>query len=71
MSIPSPDLQRELQKEEEALYPGSDGKPIADNTRQLRWIVTIYTRLAGMFRSDPNVFVAADLLWYPEHQFMP
>lgn len=65
MSILSSELQRELQEEEE-LYPGSDGKPMADNTKQLRWIVTIYTGLAGMFRNDPNVFVAADLLWYPE-----
>jgi Uma2 family endonuclease len=40
---------------------------MADNTKQLRWIVTIYTGLAGMFRDDPNVFVAADLLWYPAY----
>lgn len=70
MSIPSPDLQRELQEEEDP-SPGSDGKPIADNTRQLRWIVTICAGLAGMFRNAPKVFVVADLLWYPEHQFMP
>ena len=64
MVILSPELERELRKEE-ALYPSSDGKPMADNTKQLRWIVTIYTGLAGMFRDAPNVFVAADLLWYP------
>lgn len=63
VSLP-PELEKELRKEG-SLYPGSDGKPIADNTKQLRWIVTIYTGLAGMFRDDPNVFVAADLLWYP------
>ncbi len=65
MAILSPEMEKEL-RTEERLYPGSDGKPMADNTKQLRWIVTIYTGLAGMFRDDPNVFVAADLLWYPE-----
>ena len=25
----------------EVIYPESDGKPIADNTKQFRWIVTI------------------------------
>lgn len=65
MVILPPDLEKEL-REEERIYPGSDGKPIADNTKQLRWIVTIYTGLAGMFKDNPNVFVAADLLWYPE-----
>ena len=47
------------------VYPESDGLPMADNTRQLRWIVTIYDNLCAMFRDDPNVFVAANLLWYP------
>lgn len=66
MVILSPEVEKEL-REEERIYPGSDGKPMADNTKQLRWIVTIYTGLAGMFKDDPNVFVAADLLWYPEY----
>lgn len=48
MVILSPELGKEL-REEERIYPGSDGKPIADNTKQLHWIVTIYTGLAGMF----------------------
>ncbi len=65
MVVLSPETEKEL-REEEQLYPGSDGKPMADNTKQLRWIVTIYTGLAGMFKDDPNVFVGADLLWYPE-----
>ncbi|GIV18532.1 MAG: hypothetical protein KatS3mg023_0283 [Armatimonadota bacterium] len=65
MVVLSPEMEKELREEEE-LHPASDGKPIADNTKQLRWIVTIYTGLAGMFRDNPNVFVGADLLWYPE-----
>jgi Uma2 family endonuclease len=46
-------------------YPESDGKPMADNTRQLRWITTLYGNLAALFDDRPDVFVAADLLWYP------
>ncbi|HAJ37624.1 MAG TPA: hypothetical protein DCL15_18305 [Chloroflexi bacterium] len=47
------------------IYPESDGKPIADNTRQFRYIVTIQGGLDALFKDDPNVFVAGDLLWYP------
>ena len=46
-------------------YPDSDGQPIADNTKQFRWIVTIKENLELLFAADPNVFVAGDLLWYP------
>lgn len=46
-------------------YPDSDGKPMADNTKQFRWIVTIKENLDLLFADNPNVFVAGDLLWYP------
>jgi len=46
-------------------YPSTDGEPMAQNTRQYRWIVTIQGGLAAMFLHDPNVFVAGDLFWYP------
>jgi Uma2 family endonuclease len=46
-------------------YPDSDGQPMADNTKQFRWIVTIKENLDLLFAADPNVFVAGDLLWYP------
>jgi Uma2 family endonuclease len=46
-------------------YPDSDGKPLSDNTLQFRWIVTIQGGLDALFRDDPDVFVAGDLLWYP------
>jgi len=49
----------------EIAYPESDGKPMADNTRQFRYIVTIQGGLDALFQDDPNVFVAGDLLWYP------
>lgn len=47
------------------VYPESDGMPMADNTVQLRHIVTIYGGLSAVFRNNPNIFIAADLLWYP------
>ena len=46
-------------------YPDSDGLPIADNTVQYEWIVTIKGGVDALFVDDPNVFVAGDLLWYP------
>jgi Uma2 family endonuclease len=47
------------------VYPESDGEPIAENTLQFRWIVTIQGNVDSLFKDDPNVFVAGDLLWYP------
>ena len=46
-------------------YPDSDGQPIAENTLQFQWIVTIKENLEALFRRQPDVFVAGDLLWYP------
>jgi Uma2 family endonuclease len=46
-------------------YPDDDGLPMADNTLQYRWIVTIQGGLDALFRDDPDVFVAGNLLWYP------
>jgi Uma2 family endonuclease len=47
------------------IYPDSDGNPMADNTKQFRWIVVIQQNLDWIFALDPKVFVAGDLLWYP------
>ena len=49
----------------EVIYPDSDGKPMADNTRQFDTIVMIQGGLAALFADRPDVFVAGDLLWYP------
>ncbi len=45
-------------------YPDSDGKPMADNTRQARWIIVLYGNLTALLRTVPDVLIAADLLWY-------
>jgi hypothetical protein len=47
------------------VYPDSDGKPMADNTLQFRWIGTIKEGLEQTFHDGPDVFVAGDLFWYP------
>jgi hypothetical protein len=47
------------------VYPESDGLPMADNTKQMRWIVVLYGNLAAMYREASDVFVAGDLFWYP------
>ena len=54
-----------LDRPAEIVYPESDGQPMADNTKQFRWIVTIEGGIDALFKDDPNVFVAGDLLWYP------
>jgi Uma2 family endonuclease len=48
----------------DVLYPASDGKPMADNTIQYRWIVRLVANLKQLLK-DQTAFVAGDLLWYP------
>jgi Uma2 family endonuclease len=50
---------------EPIIYPESDGKPMAENTKQFETLVTIQGGIAADHADDPNVFVAGDLLWYP------
>ncbi len=57
-------MQPPTTSEPEVEYPDSDGQPMSDNTLQFQWIVTIQGNLDALFRHDPNVFVAGDLLWY-------
>lgn len=52
-------------KQPKIIYPETDGKPMAENTKQFRWIVTIKEGLEAVFDAAPNVFIAGDLLWYP------
>src|SRR5947209_12939024 len=54
-----------LQKTKAIIYPESDGQPMADNTRQFRWIVTLAGNLQALFRDRPDVFVCGNQNWYP------
>jgi Uma2 family endonuclease len=47
------------------VYPDTDGKPMAENTKQYRWIVMIKENLEILLASILDVFIAGDLLWYP------
>src|SRR5262249_43498454 len=49
----------------EITYPERDDKPMSDNTKQMRWIATLYGNLCALFRDRSDVFVAGDNLWYP------
>jgi Uma2 family endonuclease len=53
----------------EIIYPDSDGKPMADNTKQFECITKIKGNLDILFENSENVFVAGDLLWYPAEGF--
>lgn len=46
-------------------YPDSDGNPMADNTKQFRWIQLYKGNLDVLFSARDDVFIAGDLLWYP------
>jgi Uma2 family endonuclease len=58
-------IDTSLQQERNIRYPESDGQPMAENTRQFRWIVMIKENLETLFQDQADVFVAGDLLWYP------
>ncbi|NJP09565.1 MAG: Uma2 family endonuclease [Leptolyngbyaceae cyanobacterium RU_5_1] len=55
----SPALKQDI------VYPDSDGQPMAENTKQFNWIVYVKLGCEALFKDDPNVFIAGDLLWYP------
>lgn len=63
--IPQTTPQLTPQTTSEIIYPDSDGQPMADNTKQFRWIVTIKENLEILFATFADVFIAGDLLWYP------
>ncbi|MGF1602116.1 MAG: Uma2 family endonuclease [Thermosynechococcaceae cyanobacterium] len=46
----------------DVFYPDSDDQPMASNTEQYRWLVSIQQNLDWLF---PDAFVAGDLFWYP------
>jgi Uma2 family endonuclease len=49
-------------------YPEDDGKPMADNSKQFRWIQRLHGNTAALVRDRPDVVVAGNMLWYPRHK---
>jgi Uma2 family endonuclease len=50
---------------EDRLYPEDDGNPMFESTEQYRWIVVLKENLELLLRDRADVFIAADLAWYP------
>jgi Uma2 family endonuclease len=49
----------------EVHYPETDGEPMAENTKQYRYLTMIKGGLEVVFRERADVFIAGDLFWYP------
>jgi Uma2 family endonuclease len=50
---------------EDLLYPEDDGNSMFESTEQYRWIVVLKENLELLLRDRADVFIAADLAWYP------
>ncbi len=46
-------------------YPESDGKPMADNSKQFEWITMLAGNLRALYDDRPDVFVCGDQNWFP------
>ena len=55
-------LPTQTQQPEKVLYPDSDGQPMSDNTLQFAWIAKLKEGCEALFKDNPTVFVAGDLL---------
>jgi Uma2 family endonuclease len=59
------DMLVRIRHPEKLIYPESDGQPMGENTVQVKWIIELYNGLQAAFRDRDDVFIAADLFWYP------
>lgn len=65
MFIQAPTLPFETDKAGEIIYPVDNGEPLSNDTEHLKWITFLKNGLEDWFADRQDVFVAADLLWYP------
>jgi Uma2 family endonuclease len=56
---------------EDLLYPEDDGNPMSESTEQYRWIVVVKENLELLLLDRSDVFIAADLAWYPVQVEVP
>ena len=63
VSPPTQPLPRD--KAGQIIYPVDNGEPLANDTEHLTWITFLKNGLDDWFADRNDVFVAADLLWYP------
>jgi len=65
MFIQAPTQPFETDRAGELIYPVDNGEPLSNDTEHLKWITFLKNGLEDWFGDRTDVFVAADLLWYP------
>lgn len=65
MILPPPTTPFETDKAGQIIYPVDNGEPLSNDTEHLKWITFVKYGLDDWFGDRTDVFVAADLLWYP------
>jgi Uma2 family endonuclease len=65
MVLPPPTSKFETDQAGRIIYPIDNGEPLANDTEHLKWITFVKNGLDDWFGERQDVFVAADLLWYP------
>lgn len=65
MIVPPPKIKFETDLAGQIIYPVDNGEPLSNDTEHLKWITFVKNGLEAWFGDRRDVFVAADLLWYP------
>ena len=65
MILPPPKIKFETDPAGRIIYPVDNGEPLSNDTEHLKWITFVKNGLEDWFGDRKDVFVAADLLWYP------
>ena len=65
MVLPPPTSKFETDQAGRIIYPIDNGEPLANDTEHLKWITFVKNGLDDWYGDRQDVFVAADLLWYP------
>jgi len=65
MILPPPKLPFETDQAGRLVYPVDNGEPLSNDTEHLKWITFLKNGLEDWYAASDDVFVAADLLWYP------
>jgi Uma2 family endonuclease len=65
MTLSPPKTTFETDGAGQILYPIDNGEPLANDTEHLKWITFLKNGLEDWYGDRNDVFIAADLLWYP------
>jgi hypothetical protein len=65
MVLPAAPPKFETDPAGQILYPVDNGEPLSNDTEHLKWITFLKDGLEDWFGDREDVFIAADLLWYP------